>query len=193
MNKKTYILGTLVLLSLVAIGVTYAAFSDKGKVLGSTFSIGSGDIKLLRDIASGIQEENLADDISGPSFSDIGPNWEARYNLKVFNNATSPVTVSTNANYDTANDPDELRQIIYIEPLEWNDINEDGLVDSNEEGVSLGKKTIVKWKTEGFFLGQINSGEIKSLILIFSTESIPSSKQGASAIFDFVIDAIQIE
>ena len=74
MNKKTYILGALVLLSLVAIGVTYAAFSDKGRVLGSTFSVGSGDIKLLKDISSGIQEENLADDISGPSFSDIGPN-----------------------------------------------------------------------------------------------------------------------
>lgn len=185
---KTY--GFLVLGLVLIAGVAYAAFEDRGRVLGSRFSVGSSDLKLLADLAGGTDSVNLEDEITGPNFDNIYPNWQSDYMVKIFNNGSSVVQLTTSANYETANDPDELRQVIFVEPFEWDDANGNGVVDTGEEGASLGRKTIVKWKTEGYSLGQLNQGEVKSLILRFSTDSIGSSKQGKTGIFDFEFDSI---
>ena len=43
-KKLFYLIGSsLIVISLIA-GITYAAFSDKAKVLGSTFSVGSANL-----------------------------------------------------------------------------------------------------------------------------------------------------
>ncbi len=178
---------------LLTAGVAYAAFSDTGKVLGSSFSVGSADLKLLKDPAGGLINENLADEMAGPSFMNIGPNWKKDYAIKIYNNATGKVQIATNANYLTANDPDDLRSVIYIEPVLWSDNNNNGAVDAGEESTSFGKKTITKWKTEGFDLGQVDSGSVKGLVLRFSTDSLSDTKQGKSGIFDFEFDSITVE
>jgi hypothetical protein len=182
----------LTLLAIAAAGATYAAFTDRGTVAGSSFSVGSGDIKLLESLTAGIGEENLKDEMAGPGFENIGPNWEEAYLLKIYNNATTDINLTSNANYETTNDPEELRQLIYVEPIEWDDVNQDGILDSDETGDSLGRKTIVKWKTEGYDLGQVPQGTVKSLILKFSTDEVSNTKQGAGAVFDFEFDAIQL-
>ncbi|MBN1162235.1 hypothetical protein JXA34_00650 [Patescibacteria group bacterium] len=192
-KKKTILAGVLFLLLTICVGATYSAFSDKGKILGSSFSVGSADIKLLEDITLGTIPENLKDEIDGPVFGNISSNWKTEYLIKVFNNSPGQVHLTSNSNYETANDPDELRQLIYVEPLEWNDTNGNGLLEEGETGSSFGRKTIVKWKTEGFNLGSINSGEIKSIILKFSTDIVPDSKQGTSAVFDFEFGSIGAE
>lgn len=192
-KRKKFYLGSAILLSLVIVaGIVYAAFADKGKILGSNFSVGSSDIKLLVDVSAGTGTENLSDELTGPAFVGISPNWQEDYLMKIFNNGTSDVDLSSNANYETANDPDELRQIIFVEPFEWDDLNNDGLVDSGEEGASLGRKTIIKWKTEGYALGQLGQGEVKGLILRFSTDSVSDTKQGKSGVFDFEFDSIEV-
>ena len=173
-------------------GIAYAAFSDKGQVLGSSFSVGSTDIKLLINLAQGSDSANLADQLPGPAFTNIIPNWQDTYLIKVFNNGTTSVTLTSNANYETANDPDELRSVIYVAPAEWNDANNNGVADSGEEGTSFGKKTITKWKTEGYNLGQIVSGGVKGYILHFSTESLSDTKQGKNGAFDFEFDSANL-
>lgn len=182
----------LALLVIATAGAAYAAFTDRGTVAGSSFSVGSGDIKLLENLTAGISEENLKDEMAGPSFENIGPNWEESYLLKIYNNATTDINLTSNANYETANDIEELRQLIYVEPFEWDDANQDGTADPDEIGNSLGRKTIVKWKTEGYDLGQIPQGTVKELILKFSTDEVSNTKQGAGAVFDFEFDAIQM-
>ncbi len=194
--KKTKIVVTTLFLGIICCviaGVAYAAFTDKGKLTGSSFSIGSGDIKLVKDVTSGTNTDNLADEMAGPTFTGITPNWKKDYLMKIYNNATTKVAIISNANYLTANDPEELRSIIYVEPFEWNDLNSNGTVDTNEEGLSLGKKSITKWKTEGFNFGQLDSGNTKSIILRFSTDTISATKQGKTGVFDFEIDATQME
>ncbi len=190
MKKALYVYGSLVLLLALVVGVTFTAFTDKARVLGSTFSVGSADIKLLETIGGGVQEQNLVDDKQGPVFSDVSPNWSEDYLVQIYNNALVDVQLASNAAYETANDPEELRQSVYVEFLEWEDVNANGIVDTGELGDSLGKKTVVKWKTEGFDLGVLPSGEVKSLVLRFSTENLAESKQGASAMFDFEFDSI---
>jgi hypothetical protein len=183
-----------ILLSLVLIlataGLTYAAFGDRGKVLGSKFSVGSADIKLLLDNSAGIVPENLMEGLPGPEFNGIAPNWSEDYNLKIFNSGTSAVILTTNADYLTANDPDDLRSVIFVEPFIWNDTNNNGVVDTGETGDSLGRKSIIKWKTEGYQIGELNSGEILGLILRFSTDALSETKQGTNGVFDFVFDSI---
>ena len=105
--------------------------------------------------------------------------------------ASSRITISTNANYETANDPEDLRSDILVEIIKWSDMNQNGAVDSGEEISVVGKKTIVKWKTEGFTLGDLFYGQTMGLILRFSAPSISESKQGASATFDFEFNSIQ--
>lgn len=190
MRKVLLVYGVFVLVALLVVGVTYAAFSDQSELTGSSFSTGSADIKLLLDVTGGTGESNLADSMAGPGFSNIGPSWSQDYLLKLYNNAGNPITLTSNANYETVNDPDSLREIVYVEPFEWDDINGDGVFEESERGVSLGQKTIVKWKTLGFDFGQLNGGEVKSLILTFSTDTVADSKQGSTGIFDFEFDSM---
>jgi len=191
-KTKKYFRNILVtsLIIIATAGLTYAAFGDRGKVLGSKFSVGSADIKLLLDNAGGTSQENLMEGLPGPEFNNISPNWSESYNIKIFNSGTSPIILTTNADYTTANDPDDLRSVIFVEPFIWNDANGNGTVDTDETGESLGKKTIVKWKTEGYEIGELNSGEVKGLILRFSTDALSETKQGTTAVFDFIFDSI---
>jgi hypothetical protein len=192
-NKKLTVTLSLALLLIVAAGVAAAAFGDKGEILGSSFTVGSADIKFLTDLAGGTTPDNLADTLNGPSFINISPYWTEDYPLKLFNNATTHIQLTSNADYLTANDPAELRQIIFVEPFNWNDQNHDGIVDDGELGSSFGKKTIVKWKTEGYDLSSVAPGGVKGMVLRFSTESVSDSKQGESGIFDFIFDSLGLE
>ncbi|MBT6401616.1 hypothetical protein HN803_01820 [candidate division WWE3 bacterium] len=189
--KKRKLLIVIVSLLLLG-GVSYAAFGDRVEVLGTSVTVGSADIKLLDDLAGGVSSGNLVDSKQGPSFEKISPGWVADYPLKVFNNGTSVLKLSSVANYETAEDPEELRQIIFVEPFVWLDANGDGVSEEGELGQSFGKKTIVKWKTEGYILGDIASGGLTSYVLRFSAETIPDSKQGAAGVFSFEIDASEI-
>ncbi|RJR27474.1 hypothetical protein C4561_02145 [candidate division WWE3 bacterium] len=189
-KKRIVTFASFALLTGLLVGVVLAAFADKGKILGSTFSVGSSDLKFLTNLSGGIDSGNLSDELQGPGFANISSNWTMDYTLKMLNNGTSQVQVTSNANYLTANDPDDLRNIIFVEPLEWNDSNGDGLVDTGEEGQSLGRKTLVKWKTEGYNIGALNQGEVKGLILRFSTDTVSDTKQGKSGVFDFEFDSI---
>lgn len=191
-TAKVVIIMAFVMFAMVS-GITIAAFGDKGEILGSSFSVGSADIKLLKDLAGPTSGDNLAEELNGPNFINISPNWTQDYALKIFNNASTHVQLTSNADYETANDPDDLRQLIFVEPIAWNDQNNDGLHEESELGSTYGKKTIVKWKTEGFDLSSIASGATKGLVLRFSTEAVSDTKQGKTAVFDFEFDSLAIE
>jgi len=191
-SKLAYLIGSIAVASGLIVGVTYAAFTDKGKVLGSIFSAGSSDIKFLSNVTLGTDSSNLTDELTGPSFSNISPTWTQDYLLKIFNNGTSNLGLTTRAYYETANDPKDLRSDIQVEIFLWNDSNSNGIVDSGEEGLSIGKKTIIKWKTEGFDLGELTPGQQLPLILRFTAPTLGDDQQGATAVFDFEFNAIQL-
>src|SRR3989344_3261601 len=139
LGKYTWIYLVITLGLIATAGIAYASFADKGEILGSSFSVGSADIKLLIDITGGVDDSNLTDQLNGPSFTNITPNWEEDYLVKLYNNASTALQLTTNADYLTANDPDDLRSIIYVEPIPWNDINNNGIVESGETSTSIGK------------------------------------------------------
>ena len=193
-KRKTIITFFSILFLIVLAGIAVAAFGDKGEILGSSFTVGSADIKFLESLTGGTLAGNLVDQLNGSSFTGISPYWQQDYSVKIYNNAETPVQLTTNAYYETVNDPEDLRQIIFVEPWPWDDADNDGVVGDGElAAISLGRKTIIKWKTEGFDLGTLNAGEVKGLVLRFSTDTVSDTKQGASAIFDFEFDSIGIE
>lgn len=183
MNKRNIIIALSAFLLIVGVG--YAAFADRADVLGTSVSVGSADLRLLNDLAGGVVEENLVETIPGPSYTNVGPNWTEDYLVKIFNNGTSTVQITTQSNYLTADDPEDLRGLLFVEPFQWDDINNDGIADTVELGTSYGRKSFIKWKTEGFVLEDIPSGGVGGYVLRLSTDSIPDSKQGATALFDF--------
>jgi len=191
-GKLLYLLGAVLLAGGLVAGATYAAFKDRAKVLGSTFSVGSANIMFLNDLTMGTDPTNYIEELPGPSFTNVGPGWTKDYLVKIINMGTTKLGVTSHANYETTNDPKDLRSDINVELFSWNDIDADGELDVGEEGASKGKKTIIKWKTEGFNLGDFNPGQCIYLILRFSVDTISDTKQGASAVFDFEFDSIQL-
>lgn len=191
-NAKLFYFIAVVLNFALIGGITYAAFVDKGSVLGSSFSVSNSDIKFLTNVAGSIEKSNLSEELSGPSFTNIKPYWQKDYLLKLYNNATGDLTITSSANYITANDTQDLRYAIFVEPIQWIDQNANGNVDEGESIYSYGKKSILKWKTEGFNLSTLKQGEVMGLILKFTTEDLSDTKQGATAIFDFEFNATPV-
>ncbi len=190
MTKRFYVVMLLVALGITTVGVAFAAFSGKSKILGTNVSVGSADIKLLDNVAGGILEENLVAEKAGPTLANIYPGWKQDYLVKLHNNSSAQLSLTSNANYVTDQDPAELRQLLYVQPIPWSDININGLVEPDELGTPLERKTIIKWNTEGYNLGNLESGQTMGLVLRFSADSIPDTKQGSSGVFDFEFNSI---
>jgi len=185
MRKVALAYASCVFIVVAFVGITYAVFTDKASVLGASFSTGSAEMKLLADVSKGTEADNLVESLPGPTFTGIGPNWTKDYPIKLYNNAGSPVLVTSKSKYLTTDDPKELRQDISVELFSWEDTNGNGILDTGELGSSFGKKTIVKWNTEGLVLSELPAGDVQGFMLRFSTATVSDTKQGASALFDF--------
>lgn len=190
MLKKMVKPTIMILVALFSIGIAYAAFADKIKVKNAIFTTGSADIKFLLNLAGTTQGDNLVDELPGPNLNNIGSNWQSDYTLKIFNNSTSKIDIVTNAFYETANDPDDLRSYINVEPILWSDSNNNGIAENTELGTNLGKKTLTKWKTEGFNLGELDTGQVISIVLRFTTGTLSDIKQGKTGMFDFEFESV---
>ncbi len=184
---RKYVVSVLVVMvSLVFVGAaTKAAFQSSGSVSDVTFKVGGVDIKLLEDLSQGPSESNLKTSKAGLTFQDLFPGWTKDYPLKIYNNGTLSINVISTAYYETANDPAGLREYIFAELFPWNDQNSDGIVDTDELGTSLGKKSIVKWKTEGYVLGDLIPSGTQGLLVRFTAGNIPDTKMGQQAKYTF--------
>lgn len=189
-RKSAIGLGSLLVVSLGLMGVAYASFTDQSKFTGSRFSIGSADLKLLDNLAGGTGALNLVDTKPVPSYDNISPQWVSDYLIKIYNNGTQPVTISSSMDYLTANDPGAIREVLYMEPYDWNDADNDGVVDEGEQGISYGRKAFTAWKSTGYSFGQLAAGATKPLIMRFSAGNIVNSKMGAVGTFDFMFDSV---
>lgn len=170
----------------LVVGITYAAFVDKATFSTSTFSVGSADIRLLPELDKAPNQQTPQDELQGPEFLGISPDWVVDFPVKVYNNSGSPINLMSFANYETANDPHELRYEIDVEPMVWDDSDGDGIPTEAELSAPLGKKNFVKWKSEGFDLGTLAASEVKGVVLRFSTgSSMPKSTEGSTGVFDF--------
>ncbi|MBD3366114.1 hypothetical protein GF360_02095 [candidate division WWE3 bacterium] len=191
-KKALYVYGSLVLLLVLTLGVTFATFTDTLDFGGAMFSVANSEVKLLDAIGGGIDPSNLVDSKPGPQFDNVAGGWFADYPVEIYSNATTDVNLWSWANYEdvAVNDPAELRQYIYVEILDWTDANGDGMPEQSEFGSSYGRKTILKWNTEGIDLGTLSPGEVRSLALRFSVDSLSNAKQGESLLYDFEFEAL---
>jgi predicted ribosomally synthesized peptide with SipW-like signal peptide len=194
LKKSFYIYGSLVLLLVLTLGVTFATFTDRAKFQGTMISVASSDIKLLDTIGGGVDPSNLVDEKPGPVFEEIGNSWVYDYPVQIYNNGTNPVDLTSKADYEDleVNDPQDLRQEIRVDIYEWDDANGDGIPQDTELGGTHGNQTILGWKNTGYSnLGTIAEGEVKSLVIRFTTGDI-DDKQGASFLFDFQFNSTEV-
>lgn len=192
-NRKISIgiLSAFISVLLIA-GVAYAAFSDQTKFTGSRFSTGSADLKLFVNLSLGVEDSNLTDELPAPSYDGIYSSWTSDYLLKILNNGTQEVLLTSNLDYLTANDPGSIREVLYVEPIEWNDVDGDGLVENGELGTSFGKKVFTSWKSTGFDFGVLAPGQVKGYVMRFSAGSVTNAKMGQTGVYDFIFNAIGV-
>jgi hypothetical protein len=174
-----------------------ALFEESVKITGTSFTIGTssgggGDpvvtntsLKLYSNLSGTPVDTNLKYTLAGPVFDNIDPLWTSSIPLKVYNKGQEPLTLISKVDY--INDPDVLRDDIYVNVLSWNDIDNDGVIDQGEEGTSFGYDTLLRWRNDTFQLGTINAGETKSYIFKFDGTGLTSTNVGMSAVYDFVI------
>jgi hypothetical protein len=182
---------SFILAGVLISGVAYAAISNKIFMIGASFTTSNIEIRFLKNLSLGSSQENLTSEIQGVTFDNIYNYWTSDYLVKLTNNSASSVKVSSYANYSTAEDPASLRYSLFVELFPWNDKNSNGLVDEGELDTALGKKNFVKWKTEGFDLGNFDSKVIKAYVLRFSAEGITDTKIGQTGKFDFEFGVMQ--
>lgn len=166
-------------------GVAFAALSNKVLMKGVAFKTSTVELKFLKDVKLSNSADNLTSEISGVSFDGILNGWSYDYLVKIHNTSPNALQIKSFANYATAEDPASLRYSLFVEVFPWNDINGNGQPEANELGTSLGIKSFVKWKTEGFDLGSFESGKTYGYLLRFTADGITDAKQGQSGNFDF--------
>jgi len=172
-------------------GLSYAAITSKLFMKGAMFTTSVIEIRFLKDLAGNTDTANLTSEILGLQFDNIMNYWTQDYPVKIYNVSKNSLVLKSNANYTTSLDPDSLRYSLFVEFFPWNDINNNGVVDEGELGEVVGKKNFVKWKTEGFDLGNIGVGEVRSYVLRFSADGITDTKMGKTGQFDFEFSIIQ--
>jgi len=183
--KSILIIG---ILTVVASGATYSAFTAEGKVLGNQFSTGHADLALLKDPGQPPTEENLTTSLDGFIFDNITDNWQRQVGIKVAN--TGDLTLQTLLAAQTAEavvNPD-LKDVVKVKVFRWFD-NGDGLVQNEELGSETETKTLTSWISTPFTLGIIPSQGLGSYVIQFQVETLDNSYQGKTSMIDFVFDA----
>lgn len=162
----------IVLVGAVAAQATLAAFTAQATITGNTFSTGTAD--LLVD--SG--DEVFVQSFEGGSFSDIYPGWTQDFNATVLNNGSLDLVVDLTGVLVPGSDTDGLRHALLVEVFE-----EDGTT-------SLGSpRTLNEWRTSPFVLGELEAGDLKTVVLRFTAPSdLGPQYEGHSVQFDFVFN-----
>lgn len=196
-----------ILLSLFILGITLSSlFSVATAVLqesvginGASFTVGTGtssggsgttptgntSLKMLIDLSGSTADSNLSDNINGPEFTNIGPDWLYELPVKVYNKGSGNLSLVASASY--VNDPDVLRDDIFVKITEWNDQNNNGVVEQGEEGQILGYDTVLRLRNDTYNLGQIDPSQTRGYIFEFDGTGVSEANAGMSAVYDFLI------
>lgn len=187
---------------LILSGAVYAFIQENGKVKGTTFKVssnpgqgneggtsGNASLKLLKVLNGGTSATNLVDEFEGPTFENITAAWKDKVLLKVHNSGQKSLKLVSKADY--ANDPNTLRDDLYIKIYEWMD-NGDGVLQNSEIGSVYGYDTILRMKNDTFNLDTISPGATKSFIMEFDGSGLSEANADQTAVYDFIISGEEI-
>ncbi len=182
-------------------GAVYAALEETVKVTGVTFNVGStfgtgggtgggtttGNtaLKMLNSLTGGTVSTNLLDSKQGLTYDSINDVWTATYPVKIHNKSASSMNLVAMADY--ISDVDTLRDDIYVSIVEWNDADEDGVVDDSEEGQVYGNDTILRLKNDTFVLGTMAANGTRGFVYKFNGSGLTTTNAGQTATYDFTI------
>ncbi len=195
--RKIFISVLGMFLSLVTLfQASQALFEETVKVAGTSFTIGesagggetpSGNtaLKMYKNLAGTSSETNLTDSVQGSVFDNITPEWTNQVGLKVFNKGTQALALIGNVDY--INDPDVLRDDLYVKIVGWNDNDNDGIVDTGEEGTQYGYDTILRLRNDLWSLGNIAPNETRGFVMKFDGTGLTDTNIGMTAVYDFLI------
>ncbi|OGC52287.1 hypothetical protein A2982_00410 [candidate division WWE3 bacterium RIFCSPLOWO2_01_FULL_39_13] len=195
------ILASLVIIAMAVVSLfqaTSAVFEESVRVAGTSFTVGTSAedntagntaLKFLLNVSGSTESSNLTDTVAGPVLDNIDSIWSDVILLKLYNKGTTPLNVVSKAEY--INDPNTLRDDIFVKAVAWNDANNNGVLDSGEEGVSYGYDTILRWRNDTFPVGLLGSGEVKGVALKFDGTGVTDSNIGQSAVYDFVFTGVE--
>ena len=163
-----------------------AAFQTRGQVKGTSFTAGSAEIMFYNDLSKSSDESNLINEKFFSPFELIGPNWSDTRLVKIYNKGTEDLKLSLVA--ELSGTDSSLSINLSVEVFNWDDKNNNGVLDEGEQGASLGTKTLKQWQTSSFDLGSFESKTSKALALKFSVGDITDELQKSNVTYNFVFN-----
>jgi hypothetical protein len=184
------ILKSLLTISVVAavmVSATSAVWTAQTKVKNAnSFHTGNADLQIwdYNYYGKGWQEE-----IDGPGFDNIYPNWTQDYSLKVKNNGSTNLVLNLKGKLESGwQDDKTLRSQIKVRVWKFDDDGDyhwDG-----ESGSWLGpEQTLNDWRSNPLVAGQLAAGDQQWFLLRFSVGDLGDTYQGATLSgYSFIFD-----
>ncbi len=191
LKKVFYAYGSLILLLVVLVGVTFATFTSEATVDPTMVTVASTSIKLMDGFRPTVDPAFLTNMLPGPTFEDITDDWSEDYVVQIYNTGTTDVSLVSRSDYVVPDDPTEVRQALHVTFYEWTDTNGDGAIQEDEFlDTSYGDRTIVRWKTQGFDLGVLHPQELRTFVLRFTAPGLTDAHQGQMFMFKFSFEGL---
>ncbi|MCB0514207.1 MAG: hypothetical protein KDC60_07260, partial [Bacteroidetes bacterium] len=163
--------------------VNEAIFETSNDLSSNEQTLDKNSLVFLKDNALDYSISNIANSIKGPHFTDIDNKWKDTYTFTLYNQSTEDINIISKSNY--IEDPDTLRDDIFVAIHRWEDNDNDGKFDDSELGVQLDYNSILRWRNDTFNLGKISSNSMKKFVLVFDGSGISSANLGKKAIYSF--------
>ena len=144
----------------------------------------------MKDLAGSTGTANLTDETTGPTFENITTAWKDKVLLKVYNQGEKSLKLVSKADY--ANDPNTLRDDIFVKVYAWQDANNNGTFETGEAGDQYGYDSILRMKNDTFNLGNLSAGTMKGLVMEFDGTGLSSANADQTAVYDFIISGEEI-
>ena len=166
-----------------AVDINDATFQTSSELSSNEQTLDNNTLVFLKNNSNSYSNNNISKSIAGPNFKDIDNNWKDSYEFTLYNQGDKDITVISKANY--VEDPDGLRDDIFVALHNWNDKNDNGKFDDSELGEQLEYNSILRWRNDTFNLGNLESKSANKYVLVFDGSGITDANLDKKAIYSF--------
>lgn len=179
----TVMIGTVIANIDNAVSINNAVFETSNELSDEDQTLENPSLVFVKDVFSPIEKNNITTSINGPNFREINNTWKDSFTFNLHNISENDIAITSKALY--IEDPDSLRDDIFVALYKWDDKNRNNRFEDTELGEQLAYDSVLRWKNDHFELGNLKGKETKSFVLLFDGSGITQTNLNKRAEFSF--------